>query len=60
MLGRNRIKKIERAFNIKFEVYSDVYSKYKCGYAAYISTEANIMIYFYINHVCLSLVQKKT
>lgn len=59
MLGRNRIRKIERLFNIKFEIHSDVYSKYKYGYAEYISTNADIIIYCYINHVCLSLAQKK-
>lgn len=59
MLGRNRIKKIEQLFNIKFEVYSNVYSKHKFVYVAYISTTANIMIYFYTRQICFSLVQKK-
>lgn len=49
MLGRNRIKKIERLFNIKFKVYSD-FSKYKFGYVAYSTT--NITIYFYTRQVC--------
>lgn len=56
MLGRNRIKKIDRLFNIKFKVYSD-FSKYKFGYVAYSTT--NITIYFYTRQVCFSLVQKK-
>lgn len=59
MLGRNRIRKIERLFNIKLELYSDTYSKYKCRCTAYISTKANIIIYFYINCVYLFLIQKK-
>lgn len=59
MLGRNRIKKIERLFNVRFELYSDVYSRYKFGYAVYISTDANITLYFYVRKVCLSVAQRK-
>ena len=55
MLGRNRIKKIERLFNIKFKVYSD-FSQYKFGYVTYSTT--NITIYFYTRQVCFSLVKK--
>lgn len=58
MLGKNRIRKIERLFNIKFEIYSDCYSKYNFGYTAYINTDVKIMIFFYVRCVCLFLDQQ--
>ena len=54
MLGRNRIKKIERLFNIKFEIFSNVYGNYKHGYISYLNQVNGIMIYIYIDQICVS------
>ena len=54
MLGRNRIRKIENLFNIKFEVFSDIYVKYKNGYIAYLDPVNGIMIYIYAYKICVS------
>lgn len=54
MLGRNRIRKIENAFNIKFVIFSDLYVKYKHGYIAYLDPVNGIMIYIYDYKICVS------
>lgn len=54
MLGRNRIRKIENLFNIKFEVHSDSYVKYKNGYIAYLDPVNGIMIFIYAYKICVS------
>lgn len=58
MLGRNRIRKIERLFNIKFEVFSDIYKDYKHGYVAYVNPTYNITLFIYTNKICISSVDK--
>lgn len=54
MLGRNRIRKIENLFNIKFEVFVGLYKDYKCGYIAYWDPVNGIMIYIYYYKICVS------
>lgn len=59
MLGRNRIKKIERLFNMNFELYSENHINCLGKYIAYITKENNVMIYFYPRCIVLSFPYEK-
>lgn len=54
MLGRNRIRKIERLFNLKFILCSNLYETYNNGYISYLNPTHEITVYFFKNQIAVS------